>query len=162
MHYIFAGGTGILPFMDLLDYLLKKALFTEFNEILSEEDVDQINIYKENYVGSFNNNFKLMLFASFANDEEFIGSEIISKLYECVKEKKYNWFDMKIRISAKDTKFQNLPLTSSYFDHRFLKKNVMKEESLKKIYVCGPPAMNKKMHEELMTYGIDENVIHFV
>ena len=26
-HVIFAGGTGILPFYDLLDFLLKKTIF---------------------------------------------------------------------------------------------------------------------------------------
>lgn len=28
IHYIFCNGTGILPFLDLFDYLLKKALYT--------------------------------------------------------------------------------------------------------------------------------------
>ena len=91
------------------------------------------------------------LIITFANDEEFIGSEIIITLYECVKEKKYDWFDKKIRISTKDTKSKNLLLIKSYFDQNFLQEKVKKNESLTKIYVCdGPPPMNKKMHEELM------------
>ena len=151
-----------MPFMDLMEYLLKKALFTSFSQSLEGEDLDQMNVYKEDYAGAFNNNFKLVLFGSFANDDEFLGSDIICKLFEVVKEKNYKWFDMKIRISDKNTKFKNIPLTKMYFDRNFLSENITNEENLKKIYVCGPPVMNKKMHEELINFGINETIIHFV
>jgi hypothetical protein len=28
MHYIFCGGTGILPFLDLFEFLLKRYFYT--------------------------------------------------------------------------------------------------------------------------------------
>lgn len=70
IHYIFAAGTGILPFLDLFDLILKRKL---------------TNVLKFEPTGNdfyLSENFKIILFASFANDEEFIGSEIITKLYD--------------------------------------------------------------------------------
>lgn len=161
LHYIFCGGTGILPFLDLLDYLLKKAIFTDLHQNFNSEELISLNAYKEDYIGSLNNNFKLILFASFANDEEFIGADIITKLYEIVKEKNMDWFDMKIRIADKNTIFKNIPVISGYFDNKFLIEN-LKKDNLKKIYICGPAFMNKKLNEELLNYQINGDIIHFV
>jgi len=129
---------------------------------LKDEEISSLNAYKEDYVGSLNNDFKLILFASFANDEEFIGSEIITKLYEIVKERNFNWFDMKIRISSKETHFKQIPLIKSFFDENFIDENIEKGERLKKIYVCGPPVMNKKLFEDLKKFQINESIIHLV
>ncbi len=148
----------------MFDYLLKKAIFTSLTlqQNLKDEEISSLNAYKEDYVGSLNNDFKLILFASFANDEEFIGSEIITKLYEIVKERNFNWFDMKIRISSKETHFKQIPLIKSFFDENFIDENIEKGERLKKIYVCGPPVMNKKLFEDLKKFQINESIIHLV
>lgn len=160
-YYIFAGGTGILPFMDLLEYLLKKAIFTPNKE--NEKALSpSFNIYKEDYVGTFNNNFKITLFGSFKNDDEFIGSDIVVNLYEIVKAKKLGFFDMKIRFSEKETNFEKIPLISGYFDSKFMKENISNDENMKKIYVCGPPTMQKKLFDDLQICKIEENKIHFV
>lgn len=161
MHYIIAGGTGILPFLDLLDYLLKKALFTpHYDEKLVIPST--FNFYEEDYVGTFNNNFKLILFASFANDDEFIGSDIIVNLYHIVKKKNLSFFEMKLRISDKNTKFKGLPLINGYFDANFMNNNIKNDDNLKKIFICGPPAMNKKVYEDLQRNDIIEDKLHFV
>ena len=148
--------------MDLLDYLLKKAIFSVLQNNDKAEAIDSLNIYKEDYQGSLNNQFKLVLFAAFTNDEEFIGSDIIVKLYEIIKTNNYGWFDMKIRMASKETKFINLPLVSSHFDEKFIAENVKKGQDLKRIYICGSTAMNKKVHEGLVNYQIDESIINFI
>ena len=63
-HVIFAAGTGILPFMDLIAHLL---LSVKQPELLSSHKVDP-------------NSFKLVLYTSFLNEKEAVGLELIEAL----------------------------------------------------------------------------------
>ena len=63
-YVIYAAGTGILPFMDLLGHLI---LTFNSPEILSSHKIDP-------------DSFKLVLFASFLNEKEALGTEIIKAL----------------------------------------------------------------------------------
>ena len=73
-----AAGTGILPFIDLLDLLLKKQLFLSLksnNQDTSSVKPDQD--YEQLFAGA---RFKLL--CAFRTAEDFIGWEWIDKLAE--------------------------------------------------------------------------------
>jgi hypothetical protein len=73
---LFCGGTGILPFLDLLDFLLKKAIYLAIKEKgfcyffikidpSFAKDIDFLNNDLEN---NFSENITIKLFASFHNE----------------------------------------------------------------------------------------------
>jgi hypothetical protein len=43
IHYIFCNGTGILPFLDVFDFLLRKALFTVLYDRCGSKVADSMN-----------------------------------------------------------------------------------------------------------------------
>ena len=176
---IFAGGTGILPFLDLIDYLYKKALFTVLKD-KHDDDGEMINVFKEDYAGTFGPNFKISLYAGFANEEEFLGSDIILPLYDLCKENNLTFFDMILRIgkskpkavqsepaqgqkaptdrsevyltpatderlltsTEKDQK-KDYPITNKRFDLNFCSQIFKKDSQIEKVFICGPPILNR-------------------
>lgn len=48
LNVIITGGTGMLPFLDLFDLLLKKAIFSAAR-LENVEKQDEFNIYHANY-----------------------------------------------------------------------------------------------------------------
>ena len=75
-YYIFAGGTGIFPFLDLLDFILKKAIFTVANSLFGSSS-QVFNPNDEDYLTTFDSGFKVVFFASFSNESEFIGFSFV-------------------------------------------------------------------------------------
>jgi len=43
-HIVIAGGTGLFPFLDLMDFLLKKTIFLLFLEKFSDEILKRLDI----------------------------------------------------------------------------------------------------------------------
>ena len=70
---IIAGGTGILPFLDLLDYLLKKALSMSLQK--SGKDSSWIQP-TQNFSDHFAKT-KFTLFCSFRSLDDFVGHQTI-------------------------------------------------------------------------------------
>jgi hypothetical protein len=83
-HIAFVGGTGIVVFMDLVAYLIRLNL-----DLLAPGE-DNI-IEKEN--------FKFVLYASFAKPEETIGGELLNGLNEICQKKGIRNFELVYRFS---------------------------------------------------------------
>jgi hypothetical protein len=64
------GGTGILPFFDLIDFLLKKSYFEFFKEIESDED---------QFEGILDQ-FKMQMFGAFNSKEDLVEIEMFQAL----------------------------------------------------------------------------------
>jgi hypothetical protein len=77
VHYIFCNGTGILPFLDLIDYLLKKALYTILHDKCGFVEAEQMNPTGEDYLNTFGSDFRLVLCGTFKNKFEFHGYPIV-------------------------------------------------------------------------------------
>ena len=161
-HIIFSGGTGILPFMDLFDFLLKKSIYhillTQFG--LGREIAEQTNVYNEDFENIFGSKFKVLLFAAFQNQEEFEYVNFILKLYNLNKQYNLNNFDMILKFSDK-SKIEGVPMMTGYFDDAFFVKNVVPDQC-NKIYICGNPAMNKSIPEICLRNQIDKEKICIV
>lgn len=98
-HIIFAAGTGILPFLDLFDYLLRKCVYTVLADKCGDEDANIMNPFNENYIEDLPEDFKIILYGSFTTVEEFYGYKIISDVFTMNRMYNLNIFDCLINFS---------------------------------------------------------------
>ncbi|CAD8078937.1 unnamed protein product [Paramecium sonneborni] len=128
----FVGGTGLLPFLDLLDHLLIKSIY-----LTNKEKQSQIQSFFPQF-DQLDESFEFTLLASFQNEDEFIGKEWIRKLYSISKTNNLKLFDMQIRYS--DSKLDTIiPAFRGRFSEDFVKQHL--GDYNKKVYICGPPNM---------------------
>ena len=157
--YLFAGGTGILPYLDLLDYLLKKAIFLAAAQRKNSSNI--VNLYNENYTETFERSLNVVLFGSFATIEDFTGYDFIKKLFEISRDENLRLFDLMIKMGKGAKKLPDIPSTEETFNTEFVKKHV-EGSKLSRAYVCGPPGMNNSVPKALKKIGIPQNKIYSV
>lgn len=101
VYAIFAAGTGILPFLDFFDFLLKKSVFEAsktINQALSKKVKEFLEDEDLNETLS---GLKVKFYGTFASKDDFIGEEIIDYLYRINKLYKLEIFDCEIKFSSK-------------------------------------------------------------
>jgi NAD(P)H-flavin reductase len=150
--YLFAGGTGLLPYLDFLDYLLKKAIFA----VCSKNNIEIVNLYNEDYVNTFLSDLKVVLVAAFAVKEDFVGFKTIKKLLDISQENELNLFDMIIKLDK--GKIEGVQMWDSHFDMKFMMKHV-NTNKVSRVYVCGPPKMNRNVPKSLERIGVSKSKI---
>jgi ferredoxin-NADP reductase len=155
--YLFAGGTGILPFLDLIDFVLKKAIF----KIAKRNSYDIRNFFEEDYENSFHPTFKIILYGAFSTIEDFTGYDFITKLYNISKEENLSLFEAIVRVDKGEAEIKDIPKTKSYFNEEFIKNHV-DFQSKSRFYVCGSPAMNKTILGALANLRVPEGRIYIV
>jgi len=113
----FVGGTGLLPFLDLLDHLLMKSIYAVLKKTNDSKAEQLFN--KNSQLGD---DFEFSLNGTFLNEEEFIGREWIRQLYKINKENNLKFFNMQLRYS--NGKLDDAIPT---FQNRFSQEFVLKE-----------------------------------
>ena len=123
VHMAFAGGTGILCFIDLVAHLIFKNL--GLNE--------RMGIKANDCVG---NGFKLKLFVSFQSRKDAIGLELLEKFHDFCKAQGHKNFELYVRLSQEK-------LNPARWDAAFISQQLPEssDHQIKKIWVCGPPVM---------------------
>ncbi|CAD8175047.1 unnamed protein product [Paramecium pentaurelia] len=149
----FVGGTGILPFLDLLDFLLMKSY-----HLTNPTKQEQISSFFPQ-VNQLDNEFEFILLASFQNEEEFIGKEWIRKLYQINKDNKLKLFDMKIRYSDGQLD-QTIPAFHNRFTEEFVKSLLV--DFNKNIFICGPPNMISSLTQIISQTNQDQQKVVIV
>ena len=93
-HVLIAGGTGIFPYLDfafyIIRYMINKISKNKFNEKKNKIDNKEI----------FNNvqdDFKLLIFASYTNIKSAIMDDILKKANNLDIKYKLNMFDYNVR-----------------------------------------------------------------
>jgi len=123
-YVAFGGGTGVFCFLDFvaftLRYLCNKISSNIFN-------VNNNNINNETF-SMVSENFKLIYFSSFADEESEVYNDICEQLQKLNESYKMNVFNFYRRISNKDKRW----------DKNYIKSILMKETKIKNVYVCGP------------------------
>lgn len=137
---IICCGTGILPFVDFLDYLLKKSIYNILNKLFGKEAAEKGNPFKENYNASFGERINVKLFAAFKDQEEFEYLNFLQTLYEINLKYGLKYFNMCLRFGD-SSQMPGIPTTFSYFDKQFLLKN-LKANEVDRIFICGNHTMN--------------------
>lgn len=157
---IFCGGTGILPFLDLLDFLLKKSINQVLKTTLGAEIAAEANVYKQDFENTFGKNFRVLMFAAFQSKEELDYLDFILLLLKINKKYNLNNFDMVIRLNDKST-IEGVRCTNSYFDDAFFKENVVVDKC-DRIFVCGNPGMMKQIPEICIKNKIEKEKVMLV
>ena len=98
---------------------------------------------------------------AFADHSEVIASDLLTALQRLNEEHGLKFFDMTVRFSNKKP-FQGLKCTNERFDQSFIKKEMEKWGKVSKVFVCGPPAMNRAVPEALLNLNFDKDLIHYV
>lgn len=150
-----AAGTGILPFIDLLNLLLKKAIFLSLRSKGRDTSVVKP---PQDYAGLFGgSHFKLL--GAFRTLEDFIGHEWIDQLAKISRDEDLNLFECVARLK-KGHNFNAVERTTSRFDKGFLKEIVM--EGYDKIWLCATPEMHATLYQTLTSLGVEKSKIHFI
>jgi NAD(P)H-flavin reductase len=128
IHIAFAAGTGVLAFVDLVAYLA-----------LSYLDLDTAVITDENSLLD-KNKFKLVLYVSYKTQAEAIALELLYSLADyCSDRQDYNTnagFELFVRLSKEG-------INTDRWNKDFVLQEMKKydPEEVKRVMVCGPPAM---------------------
>lgn len=150
-----AAGTGILPFIDLLDFLLKKVMYHSLNA----KGKDTSLIKPEQNYDQFFSGAKFRLFCAFKTLEDFIGYEWIGKIAQVSKEYNLGLFESIVRIEpSKD--IPGFQKEKSYFDKKFYKEKV--GTKFDKLWVCGPPKMHTQIYDDFTELGVEPDRIFYV
>ena len=118
-HLFFAGGTGILTFIDLVGHLVKLNL-----NLLPEHE------------RFFKSDFKMVLFLSFNNREEAIALELLEAFAEMCALNKLDNFQLHLRITQEEVVKQR-------WNYDFIERQLLLHKDSKRVYCCGPPIMSE-------------------
>ncbi|CAD8092049.1 unnamed protein product [Paramecium sonneborni] len=131
VHYVFCQGTGVLPFLDLCDYLLRKSLFS----IMYQDGLPNSQQY------THLDKFKLVLNVS--SKTPILGYPILQDLEYLNKQHNLNLFELhitKLHYSKKDI------------------QDKLKYQAAK-VYVCGFQQFEDDIIELLQQCGVDSRLI---
>jgi NAD(P)H-flavin reductase len=146
IHIAFTGGTGSLLFLDLVAHLVRKNL-----KMLNREEDKMLDSHS----------FKFIFFMSFQSRDESCGLELCEGLRDICKQYSLDNFELYVRLS-------NLKQDPRW-DHDFINQTIEKYDKsgyakaddlsetnwspIRKIWVCGPPAMNEMFDRSLEVLG---------
>ncbi|CAD8167508.1 unnamed protein product [Paramecium pentaurelia] len=162
IHYAFVQGTGILPFLDFIDYLLKKAIYTILHDQRSKEIADCINDNNEEYLTTLGPDFQLIIHATFSDIAHFYGLPIIQDLLFICKTFHLDFFDIKIMIKDRNNIPEELTnyMVESYFNLKYMKEHLKFKPT--KVYVCGSPQFEEEIQSNLFDLGIPKKYLVIV
>lgn len=114
-HCVLIGfGTGILPYLDLFDLLLKKSIYLTYKE----KNLTQLlnNVKPNQDYSAIFPGARFTYYGAFKEIHDFAGYEFISELYKISKTQNLNLFDCLVRLKSSEL---SVPTTKSYFDKSF-------------------------------------------
>ncbi|KAL4484235.1 hypothetical protein ABPG72_003519 [Tetrahymena utriculariae] len=151
---IMSAGTGILPFLDLFDFLLKKQVQQTVPDHAKELDPFNIN-YNQYFEGC-----QFTVYAAFLQFDDFVGKEWIMYLNQLSKQAQNNLFKLVLKINNGQIP-ENVEKLQ-YQGYQELIMNEIKNDSYDKIYICGPPVMFNKTIEALQKNQVESSKIFIV
>ncbi|KAL4484234.1 hypothetical protein ABPG72_003518 [Tetrahymena utriculariae] len=151
---ILCAGTGILPFLDLFDFLLKKQIQQSIPD--HAKDLDPFNInYNQYFEGC-----RFTVYAAFQQIDDFVGREWIMYLSQLSKHSNNNLFKIVLKVSKGRIPEDFEKLKQNNFSELIL--NEINNDSSDKVYICGPPIMFNKAIEALQENKVEKNKIFIV
>lgn len=188
-YVLLSAGTGFLPFADLLDFLLKKAIYMAAKKNGNEKMASMVQP-QQDYEKIFKN-ATFSFYGAFSTLEDFTMREVIEELHSICTANDFTWFKTAIRMSKRKPKGtletldmetptkQNLlgsgqknyasydkeapfgfPAVKEYFDNvDFLKRACPKGST---IFICGPPTMNCTIYKNLRDIGFEDYDVYLI
>ena len=139
------GGTGMLPFLDLISSLYMKALILSFSSRYLDLENNEYLKTKESYK-DFMPFAKFKLLGSFTSIDDFHMRAVVEDLYKVCQENHFDFFDCEIRLS--EDKNLLLPTTKRRYDADYLAFHVQRSTEL--VIICGSPEMNASVYKSLV------------
>jgi predicted ferric reductase len=149
------AGTGILPFIDILDLIFKK----QIAESLAANGQDASMVQPAQDYASLFPGARFKLLSAFATIEDFNGWDFIDKLAELSKKSGNGLFEAIVRIKG-GVLFNGIQKYEKYFNKDFYAKHITSKTE--KIWVCGPPVMQAAIFKDLVANGVPMDKIYYV
>jgi len=147
-HYILCAGTGILPFLDLLDCMLYKCILDVLESKGKAGDLaETLRTLGLDFTRGFPS-LKIKMVAYFGSLNESYGFDILRKLAELSKKYDLDVFELDMN-NFSDEYVQSVP---KKFYVGFLERRLFK--NCEGYYVCGPPRFNKEILTSLLELEI--------
>lgn len=107
-HYVMlSAGTGFLPFADLLDFLLKKAIYCAAQKNGNKQLQEMVKPVQE--YDEILKHASFSFYGAFSTIEDFVMRDEIELLHKICQENGFEWFDTKIRMSTRRSKAKAEP-----------------------------------------------------
>eukprot|EP00357_Protocruzia_adherens_P031897 CAMPEP_0114989304 /NCGR_PEP_ID=MMETSP0216-20121206/10120_1 /TAXON_ID=223996 /ORGANISM="Protocruzia adherens, Strain Boccale" /LENGTH=584 /DNA_ID=CAMNT_0002352261 /DNA_START=234 /DNA_END=1988 /DNA_ORIENTATION=+ len=140
LHIALVAGTGVLPFLDLYDFILERAM---------EHDVERLS-----GDGNFLQEFQIVTHATFRTQKEALGLEIMKACEKACQQNKLRTAEhFEFYFSKEDNKRLRPDVVES---------NKSEFQRAEKIYVCGPPSFNDGFKFALRAIGIPREKVFFI
>lgn len=154
-----AGGTGIIPFIDLINFLLKKAMSMALTK---RSKSTQFILPSQDYNRIFRG-CRFTLACSFQHRDDFVFHEIVQQLVSINDDYGLGMFKCFLRLDDPADDGFGLPRVQTYFDENFLRLRLAELSDLQRILICGPDKMNTGVFNTLTrNMGVDEDIIIYV
>ena len=150
IHVAFCAGTGALVFLDLVSHILIKNCFESDGKKLPNEMATM-----------YQHDFEFHLYVSFQDRDQAIGLDVIEKLEQVNKKLGLRNFKAIVRLSVTDG--PKLPRWTPQYIEDELQPLAGR---MKRVWVCGPPAMNEMFDKTLALIGhkiqLDKNSVEIM
>ena len=124
------------------------------NKISTNFFSEKQNLINNEDFGMIKDDFRLIYFSSFVDEESSVFNNICEKIYHFDKKYKLNIFTFYSRISNKNDK---------RWDLKFINEKLKYEENIKKAYICGPVGFLNHIKKLLLdTTKLRVETIHLV
>lgn len=150
-----AAGTGILPFIDLLDLIFK----VQISKSLSQQGQDASIVKPTQDYPSIFPGARFKLLCAFRTIDDFTGWDWIDKIALMSQQDGDNFFECTARVTGFEN-FQGITYFREYFNAEFYKTKITPQTN--KIFVCGPPVMQAQIFGDLKSIGIHPEKIFYV
>ena len=152
---IIVGGSGFIPFVDLISYLYMKTIYA----VIPEHKASTEFVKNKARFSSILPFAKIKLFAAFPRLEDFLLYDYVLKMFELNRKHGLTYFDCLIRLSSNQK--IDLPTTTQKFDSAFLAEKIVDHADF--VVLCGPAQMTAEIYQTLtktLHFSTDDIVIH--
>lgn len=148
-YVIFAAGTGIIPFLDLVAFTVRYAAYKVAYEHFNYMD----NYLEQKEVSSFEEivgiTFKLHVFVTFADADSTIFLDVMTRLQGLDKQYNLGLFKLHTRVSSKN---------KEKWDSKFIQDNLSGfKEEINSVMIVGPTAFMDEIKRDVVSSGVATN-----
>ncbi len=154
-HVVFAAGTGIVPFIDLITFTLRYMVYKVSKNHFKKEDNLLLNNENATFKDILDPSFRIHLFTTFANPESAIYMNVFQELEKLDQKYNLDVFKLTTRYSSEKTERWN---------KNFIHKNLTPIKSaINRVYLIGPVPFMDDIKAGLIETGVaDKKHIIFV
>ena len=153
-----AGGTGILPFADLLSLLLRKAVYLA----LAGRGASTEAVFPPQDYSALWRDCRFTLLCGFRTLEDFVNVDTVRRLVQVCRAAGLDLFRVVARVDGVDSQTLGLDTTDRHFDAALLRRLFGSGEEVRETLVCGPGPMQVKLLKELKEFGVGEDRVTLV